>query len=183
MKNKFGLSIILMVIFVSACNKQDSAIEAPPAPDIKASEKPVQSVLPAKKPEVPTLEVTTYDGNAYKLADHRGKWVVVNFWATWCEPCKKEIPDFNKLDKQRDDIDFIGLAYEEIERADMDAFLKVIPINYPMAILDVYSPPADFDTPVGLPLTYVIAPDGKIASKFLGPVTLEDLEKVIGPKK
>ena len=185
MKNKFGVTIISMVLMmgISACNKQDTAIEAPPAPDIKASEKPVQSVLPAKKPEVPTLDVTTYDGKAYKLADHRGKWVVVNFWATWCEPCKKEIPDFNKLDKQRDDIDFIGLAYEEIERVDMDAFLKVIPINYPMAILDVYSPPADFDTPVGLPLTYVIAPDGKIASKFLGPVTLEDLEKVIGPKK
>jgi len=61
----------------------------------------------------------------------------------------------------------------------MDAFLKVIPINYPMAILDVYNPPADFDSPVGLPLTYVIAPDGKIASKFLGPVTMSDLEKVI----
>jgi thiol-disulfide isomerase/thioredoxin len=184
-KNRFGLAVISMVLMmgISACNRQDTAIEAPPAPDLKAIAKPGQSMAPAKKPEVPTLEVTTYDGKPYKLGDQRGKWVVVNFWATWCEPCKKEIPDFNKLDKQREDIEFIGLAYEEIERADMDAFLKVIPIDYPMAILDVYSPPADFDTPVGLPLTYVIAPDGKVASKFLGPVTLEDLEKVIGPKK
>jgi thiol-disulfide isomerase/thioredoxin len=177
-KNKFGMLVILFCL--TACSKQETAIEAPPAPEIKAAAKPVEPVAPAKKPEVPTLEVTTYDGKPYKLADHLGKWVVVNFWATWCEPCKKEIPDFNKLDQQREDVEFIGLAYEEIERADMDAFLKVIPINYPMAVLDVYSPPADFDTPVGLPLTYVIAPDGKVASKFLGPVTIMDLEKVIG---
>lgn len=184
MKNKFA--IIFVLFFLAACNKQETAIEAPPAPEIKAAAKPAEPAAPAKKPEVPTLEVTTYDGKPYKLADQLGKWVVVNFWATWCEPCKKEIPDFNKLDKQREDVEFIGLAYEEIERADMDAFLKVIPINYPMAVLDVYNPPADFDTPVGLPLTYVIAPDGKVASKFLGPVTLEDLEKVIakpGSKK
>lgn len=178
MKNKTGF-LFAALICLGACNKKDTAIEAPPAPEMTAAAAPAEPAAPAKKPEVPTLEVTTYDGKPYKLADHRGKWVVVNFWATWCEPCKKEIPDFNKLDQAREDVDFIGLAYEEIERADMDAFLKIIPINYPMAILDVYSPPADFDTPVGLPLTYVIAPDGKVASKFLGPVTMADLEKVL----
>jgi len=176
--NRF-VSSLGMLILLSACSKNETAIEAPPAPEMKAVAEPAAPPAPAKKPDSPTLEVTTYDGKRYKLSDHRGKWVVVNFWATWCEPCKKEIPDFNKLDAQREDIEFIGLAYEEIERADMDAFLKVVPIKYPMAILDVYNPPADFDTPVGLPLTYVIAPDGKVASKFLGPVTLADLEKVI----
>lgn len=180
MINRFVLSLGVLIL-LSACSENKTAIEAPAAPEIKAVAEPEAAPAPAKKPEIPTLAVTTYDGKSYNLSDHRGKWVVVNFWATWCEPCKKEIPDFNKLDAQREDVEFIGLAYEEIERADMDAFLKVIPINYPMAILDVYNPPADFDTPVGLPLTYVIAPDGKVASKFLGPVTLADLEKVIGP--
>lgn len=178
MINRFVLSLGILML-LSACGEKETPIEAPAAPEIKAVAESVPPAAPAKKPEIPTLEVTTYDGKPYKLADHRGKWVVVNFWATWCEPCKKEIPDFNKFDAQREDVEFIGLAYEEIERADMDAFLKVIPINYPMAILDVYNPPADFDTPVGLPLTYVIAPDGKVASKFLGPVTLMDLEKVV----
>ncbi len=176
--NRFMFSLGVLIL-LSACSQNETAIEAPKAPEIKAVAEPAAPPVPAKKPETPTLEVTTFYGKPYKLSEHRGKWVVVNFWATWCEPCKKEIPDFNKLDAQREDVEFIGLAYEEIERADMDAFLKVIPINYPMAILDVYSPPADFDTPVGLPLTYVIAPDGKVASKFLGPVTLADLEKVI----
>jgi thiol-disulfide isomerase/thioredoxin len=133
--------------------------------------------------ESPSLKLTTFDGACYDLAQHRGKWVVVNFWATWCGPCKTEIPEFNTLDKKREDVEFIGLAYEEIERADMDAFLKVIPINYPIAVLDVFKPPADFDTPAGLPLTYVIAPDGKVADKFLGPVTSAELEKVFAGKK
>ena len=93
MKNKFGIVVILFCL--TACNKQETAIEAPPAPEIKAVTAPAERAAPAKKPEVPTLEVTTYDGKPYKLSDHLGKWVVVNFWATWCEPCKKEIPDFN----------------------------------------------------------------------------------------
>jgi len=180
--NKIGFIFAIMIL-LGGCGKKDAAIEAPSAPEIKPVAQPAAPVTPAKKPDFPTLEVTTYDGKPYKLAEHRGKWVVVNFWATWCEPCKKEIPDFNALDAKREDVDFVGLAYEEVERADMDAFLKVIPINYPMAVLDVYNPPADFDTPVGLPLTYVISPEGKVAGKFLGPVTMSDLEKVIGVKK
>ncbi len=182
MKNKW-MFIGVAFLLLSACNKSDTAIQAPPAPEIKPATESAKPEAPVKKPEIPTLSVTTFDGKPYQLSDHLGKWVVVNFWATWCEPCKKEIPDFNAFDKKRDDVEFIGLAYEEIEKADMEAFLKIIPIHYPMAVIDVYNPPADFDTPIGLPLTYVIAPDGKVASKFLGPVTSQELEKVIGPKK
>ena len=104
---------------------------------------------------------------------------MVNFWATWCAPCLKEIPDLDAFDKSRDDVLVIGLAYEEIERADMEAFLKEHVFSYPMAILDVYSPPADFETPRGLPMTYLIAPDGKVAKKFLGPVTSDELAEAI----
>jgi hypothetical protein len=61
----------------------------------------------------------------------------------------------------------------------MQAFLKKHPVAYPIAIVDTYSPPADFDTPRGLPMTYLIGPDGKIADKFLGPVTAHDIESAI----
>lgn len=130
-------------------------------------------------PEVPTLQVTTLDGEAYDLAERRGKWVIVNFWATWCSPCLKEMPELSALGTMREHIEVIGLAYEEIEPAAMKAFLEKHPVLYPIAILDVYDPPADFSTPRGLPMTYLIAPDGKVARQFLGPVTAQEIETAI----
>ncbi len=127
----------------------------------------------------PTLMLNTLNGEAYDLAAHRGKWVVVNFWATWCAPCLKEMPELSALAAMREDIEVVGVAYEDIEPADMKAFLLKHPVVYPIAIIDTYDPPADFDTPRGLPMTYLIAPDGSVASKILGPVTAQDIEDVI----
>lgn len=127
----------------------------------------------------PALQVKTIDGRDWTLAQRRGRWVVVNFWATWCSPCLKEIPDLTALDARREDVEVIGLAYEEISAEDMQAFLKQHPAGYPVAILDVYAPPADFETPRGLPMTYLIDPEGAVAKRFLGPVTAQDLEQAI----
>jgi thiol-disulfide isomerase/thioredoxin len=105
--------------------------------------------------------------------------VVVNFWATWCGPCLKEMPDLSALDAMRENVEVIGLAYEDIEPAAMKAFLEQHPVVYPVAILDVYAPPPAFATPRGLPTTYLIAPDGTVAKHFLGPVTAAELDAAI----
>ena len=137
------------------------------------------AAAPAEAPTHPTLVVETLDHGTFDLQAKRGSWVVVNFWATWCKPCLKEIPDFTAFDAARDDVSVIGLAYEEIEPAAMREFLVKHPAGYPIALLDVYSPPADFATPRGLPMTYLIAPDGRVAERFLGPVTSQDLAAAI----
>lgn len=128
---------------------------------------------------VPTLAVATFDGGHFDLAEQRGKWVVVNYWATWCAPCLKEIPDFSAFDQAREDVTVIGLAYEEIAPEEMRAFLEKVPASYPIAIVDVYNPPAGLDTPRALPTTYLIAPDGRLAGEFMGPVTSQQLAEAI----
>ncbi|MBP6797470.1 MAG: TlpA family protein disulfide reductase [Luteimonas sp.] len=192
----FAPGTILLAMLLAACQPAadtPSPATAPAEPAATGAEPaaPAQDAAPAAaedapKPEIPALDVATIDGGRFDLAEHRGKWVVVNFWATWCSPCLKEMPELSALDAMREHIITVGLAYEEISAEDMQAFLKAHPVVYPIAIIDVYSPPADFETPRGLPMTYLIAPDGKVARQFLGPVTAREVETAIanngGPK-
>ena len=131
----------------------------------------------------PTLKLETIDGKMFDLASHRGQWVVVNYWATWCAPCIAEMPELSAFIKARKDVVGIGLAYEDTERQEIIDFLEKNPVDYPIAQVDVDAPPADFDVPRGLPTTYLIAPDGSIAKQFLGPIKDKDLEHAIASAK
>ena len=135
----------------------------------------------ATMPERPALKVTTLDGKPYDLASQRGKWVIVNFWATWCVPCIKEMPDISRFAAaHKDKVSAIGLAYEDSEKADIQAFLVKHPVSYPVAQVTLDKPLADFDEPRGLPTTWLISPDGKVAKRFVGPVTEASLGQAIG---
>ena len=184
---------MLAVVASGGCKPQGDAADADraPAADVDATadadatgsgpagnDAEVPHVAPAL-PEHPALRVATLDHGDYDVAERRGKWVVVNFWATWCAPCLKEMPELSALDAMNEHIEVIGLAYEDIDVAAMREFLESHPVVYPIAIIDVYDPPADFETPRGLPMTYLLAPDGKVAERFLGPVTAADIERVI----
>jgi thiol-disulfide isomerase/thioredoxin len=129
----------------------------------------------------PTLSVKTLDGGTFDLAQQSGKWVIVNYWATWCSPCLKELPDISAfVAAHKDKVAAIGLDFEDAEKDDIEKFMRKHPLSYPVAQVDIDNPPKDFDTPKGLPNTYVIAPDGHVAKAFMGPITTKDLEGVIG---
>jgi thiol-disulfide isomerase/thioredoxin len=138
-------------------------------------------LLPPLRAETPlVLEVETLEHGRFDLAAQRDKWVLVNFWATWCAPCLKEMPELDEFDREHEQALVIGLAFEETSEEDLRAFLKVRSVDYPVALIDVYEPPAGWDVPRGLPLSILIAPDGSVAKKFLGPVTAKELKQAIG---
>ncbi|MEV8522500.1 TlpA disulfide reductase family protein [Dyella marensis] len=136
-----------------------------------------QAAMPAQ----PTLKINTLDGKPYDLAQQRGKYVIVNYWATWCVPCIKEMPDISRfVAAHKDKVAAIGLAYEDTDKADIQAFLAKHPVSYPIAQVTLDQPPKDFDEPRGLPTTWLIGPDGKVAKRFVGPVTEASLGEAIG---
>lgn len=195
MKHRW-IPLLAILLALGACKQPqdaapaaDEAAPTPPATtgsaDATADKAPAADTPPAL-PTHPTLKLAAVDGSEYDLAARRGKWVVVNFWATWCSPCLKEMPELSALDAMREHVEVVGLAYEDIEPAAMRAFLGEHPVVYPVAIVDVYDPPKDFATPRGLPMTYLVDPEGKVAKQFLGPVTAHEIEAAIaaagGPK-
>ena len=125
------------------------------------------------------LSLPTLDGKTFDVAALRGQWIVVNYWATWCGPCIKEMPELDELDHAREDVTVIGLAFEETTPEDLKSFIAERKVSYAIAAVDVYAPPAAFAVPKGLPTTHLIGPDGELKQSFLGPVTRADLERAI----
>ena len=136
----------------------------------------------AAMPERPSLHVTTLDGKIFDLAAQRGKWVIVNYWATWCVPCIKEMPDISRFVATHKNVVAIGIAYEDSEPSEIKDFLLKHPVVYPIAQVTMDKPLQDFDEPRGLPTTYLISPDGKVARHIVGPVTESSLAAMIGEK-
>lgn len=118
-------------------------------------------------------------GGDVTVSDYRGEWVVVNYWATWCAPCVKEMPELSSLHEERDGVVVLGLAYEDVDDADFFEFLDKAPVSYPILKVDVYDPPKPFGAPKVLPTTIILDPEGKAVKTFLGPVTREDIENFI----
>jgi thiol-disulfide isomerase/thioredoxin len=118
-------------------------------------------------------------GGAVSVSDFRGEWVVVNYWATWCKPCVKEMPELSELHDQNEELTVLGLAYEDLDDSDFDAFLQKTPVSYPILKVDVYDPPQPFGAPRVLPTTIILDREGRAVKGFLGPVTREDIENYL----
>jgi thiol-disulfide isomerase/thioredoxin len=118
-------------------------------------------------------------GGEVALSDYRGHWVVVNYWATWCAPCRAEMPDLSALHSARADVTVLGLAFEDVEDSDFEAFLEESTVSYPILKVDVYDPPEPFGAPKVLPTTIILDADGRAVKAFLGPVKRESIERFI----
>ncbi len=118
-------------------------------------------------------------GGEIALSDYLGGWVVVNYWATWCAPCRKEIPELSQLHDERDDVTVLGLAFEDTDDEAFETFLAEFHISYPILHVDVYHPPEPFGAPKVLPTTIILDTEGRVAKTYLGPVTREVIEHFV----
>lgn len=125
------------------------------------------------------FELQRLHGDQVRLSEYRQKWVVLNYWATWCSPCRKEIPDLSTLHEARDDIIVLGLAYEDTDIENFDEFLEEFRPSYSILLVDVFAPPEPFGAPKVLPTTIILNPEGYPVKTYLGPVTREDIESFI----
>ena len=127
---------------------------------------------------VPDITLEGLDGEPVALTSWPGKALVINFWATWCTPCLKEIPMLKALKDERDDVEIVGIAIFD-DRDRVANFAREMEFNYPA--LHGQTATADAVTAFGpiiqnLPFTLFAAPDGSMLGAHVGELTAENLE-------
>jgi peroxiredoxin len=138
---------------------------------------PLKLVGDIKGVEAPDFSLLTLDGQKVKLSDYRGKAVLLNFWATWCPPCKVEMPWFVDLQKQygRDGLVILGVAMDDAEPATIAKFAQELGVNYTV-LLGNDKVSDDYGDVQYLPTTFFIGRNGAIVDKLTGLLDRKDIE-------
>jgi len=118
----------------------------------------------------PNFTLTSTDGKDIQLSDYRGKVVIVDFWATWCPPCRKGIPDLIDIQKEfKNDVVVIGISLDSDTKSDVIPFMKQYGINYPI-VYGTNDVVMHYGSINAIPTSFVINKKGKIIDKHVGLV-------------
>ncbi|HEV2320897.1 MAG TPA: TlpA disulfide reductase family protein [Gammaproteobacteria bacterium] len=177
--------VILLLVIAGAAGFGVYQWMAAPAPQA-----PAQGAMPpAAKTMAPDealkLKFDSLDGTGSRsLADFKGKTLLVNYWATWCQPCRQEIPLLVKLQAQyaAQGLQVVGIATDETDAKDVKTFLKRMVVNYPMLMGtdDVGSMVAAFGgSLIGLPYTLVLGKDGKVLAIHAGELHPDEAQTLV----
>ncbi len=159
--------IIVVIAFIELSKPKDNLI---------ASDNKSTGITIGKT--APDFELETVEGKKAKLSDYRGKKVILNFWASWCPPCKEEMPEFQRIYREnKDKLVVVGVNLQE-SRENVEAFIEKIGITFPI-LFDPNSLVKDMYNVFTQPVTYFIDESGKIVDKKFGPLTSEEINEKI----
>lgn len=132
--------------------------------------------------KAPALGLRDLHGRTLRLSSYKGKVVLLNFWATWCPPCRAEMPDLIKMQRRYRSLGLqvIGITYPPEEIDEVRQFVRKLGINYPIA-LGMKETKARFDQTETLPVTIVIDRRGNIHERIEGILLPEEFEQKIKP--
>lgn len=159
-----------LVVTLAGCASQPQLETA-----VVTAQKPATKRNPA-----PDFTLKDVDGKTVKLSDYKGKVVLLNFWATWCGPCKIEIPWFIEFQQRYKDRGFtvIGVSVDEDGWEAVKPYLATKQVNYPVVVSDE-AVNTMYGGIEGLPTTFVLDKDGKIANTHIGLVSKKEYESDI----
>jgi thiol-disulfide isomerase/thioredoxin len=123
-------------------------------------------------------------GNKHQLANYKGKWVLVNYWATWCPPCLEEVPDLVNLydHRKQKDLMVIGVVFDYKDVKEVKDYVDDMLMSYPIVLGDD-SVTAQIGSAQVLPTTYIYNPQGVLVKIKRGLITREYIERMIAGKK
>ena len=166
MKKLLFVLAMVGLLCIVACNKKESGSSAKP-------------VVPAENQPAPDVQVSNLNGSSLKLSDLKGKVVMLNFWATWCPPCREEIPSFISLSKKMENRPFqlVAVSIDEGGKPAVESFFQTSGFNLP-AYTDPDNKAAKTYGITGVPETFIINKSGIIVKKVIGPLTWDSPEIV-----
>jgi thiol-disulfide isomerase/thioredoxin len=129
--------------------------------------------------DAPVFERPALDARPFNLAEHRGRPVVINFWATWCEPCRVEVPGFVDLQEEfGDDVVFVGVSMDDGGFDTIRPFARQFAVNYPM-VMDRNRLFAEYGGGGTIPTTYVVDANGQVRAVHRGIITKRSLRPAL----
>ena len=132
--------------------------------------------------EAPDFELSDLSGKKVHLSDFHGKVVILDFWATWCGPCRQEVPDFVRLQAKyrQQGLVVVGLSLDAGGEKAVRPFAEEFNVNYPMLLANDETA-RRFGGIVGIPTTFVLDRQGRIVKKFMGVMPAQTFEEAILP--
>lgn len=177
------LSVLSIAVLLVACggkegNQQSSSTSSSSSSSLGAQAGKVRDVGP--KP-VPELTLETMDGRSINLAQQDGRVLIINFWATWCAPCRKEIPDLKALhsDLNEEGLTVIGIALDRKGREVVKPYVQNQDINYPIVVDAEGVSEAELGPIHGLPTTLVVNAEGQITKRVIGIFPVDQMKPTL----